>query len=92
MTFAVADVAEVALVGDPNEQATRDLLEPAWRRWRPNQVTALAADDSTASASAIPLLTDRVAREGRPTAYVCHGFVCDLPVTTAEALEEQLAR
>ena len=29
-------------------------------------------------------------RDGRPTAYVCRGFVCRLPVTDAEALADQL--
>ena len=39
----------------------------------------------------IPLLADRIAIDGRPTAYVCRGFVCRLPVTTPEALRAELA-
>jgi hypothetical protein len=31
-----------------------------------------------------------VAIEGRPTAYVCRGFVCRLPVTEASVLADQL--
>jgi uncharacterized protein YyaL (SSP411 family) len=38
------------------------------------------------------LLEDRTARDGRPTAYVCRGFVCRLPVTDADALGAELAR
>ena len=30
------------------------------------------------------------ARDGRPTAYVCRGFVCDAPVTDLAALEAAL--
>ncbi|MGK2849492.1 MAG: hypothetical protein ACSLFN_01060, partial [Candidatus Limnocylindrales bacterium] len=60
-----------------------------WSRWRPNQVIAAAPADAV-GASAIPLLADRVAIDGRPTAYVCRDFACRLPVTTAEALEAQL--
>ena len=30
-------------------------------------------------------------RDGRPTAYVCRGFVCRLPVTSGEDLAAQLA-
>jgi len=52
-------------------------------------VLAVAAPAGVAS-SAVPLLYDRVAQDGRPTAYVCRGFVCSLPVTTADALEGQL--
>ena len=36
--------------------------------------------------STVPLLWERPALEGQPTAYPCRGFVCDLPVTRAEAL------
>jgi len=37
-----------------------------------------------------PLLVDRGALDGEPTAYVCRGFVCDAPVTTLEGLRAAL--
>jgi hypothetical protein len=48
------------------------------------------ASADAAPASAIPLLHDRPAIDGRPTAYVCRDFVCSLPVTTADRLIDQL--
>jgi uncharacterized protein YyaL (SSP411 family) len=42
--------------------------------------------------SAVPLLADRVMIDGRPTAYLCRRFVCQMPVTDATALERQLGR
>jgi uncharacterized protein YyaL (SSP411 family) len=39
----------------------------------------------------VPLLAERVRLKDRPTAYVCRGFACRLPVTDADALREQLA-
>jgi uncharacterized protein YyaL (SSP411 family) len=89
-SFATADVVEVAVVGDPAEAETRELLAPVWSTWRPFQVLAAATD--TEAASALPLLADRVALDGRATAYVCRAFVCQLPVTTAQALAEQIGR
>jgi uncharacterized protein YyaL (SSP411 family) len=38
----------------------------------------------------VPLLADRPFLDGSATAYVCRGFVCDRPVTTAEELVERL--
>jgi uncharacterized protein YyaL (SSP411 family) len=39
----------------------------------------------------VPLLASRPAIDGRPTAYVCRGFVCDRPVTTVEDLARMLS-
>jgi hypothetical protein len=88
--LALAPVAEVAIVGDPAAERTRALLEVAQAGYAPNRVVALA-DPGSATPSAIPLLADRPLVGGRPTAYVCRGFTCRLPVTDAEALREQLA-
>jgi hypothetical protein len=88
--FAAAEVREVAVVGDPaGDLATRQLLEPVWRAWRPDVVLAAAPPDAI-TGSAVPLLADRTALDGRPTAYVCRGFVCDLPVTDAAGLRDRL--
>ncbi len=88
--LALAPVAEVAIVGDIEDEATRALLEVAGGGYAPNRVVA-AASPSSAPASAIPLLLDRPMIKGRPTAYVCRGFTCRLPVTDPDALREQLA-
>jgi uncharacterized protein YyaL (SSP411 family) len=37
-------------------------------------------------------LTGRVAVDGKPTAYVCHGTECSLPVTHPEGLSQALTR
>jgi uncharacterized protein YyaL (SSP411 family) len=87
--LALAPVAEVAIVGDRSDEATRALLEVAGRGYEPNRVVALLADES--AASDIPLLEARTLLGGRPTAYVCRDFACRLPVTDPDALREQLA-
>jgi uncharacterized protein len=82
---------EVAVIGDPDDATTRTLAaEVTIARYMPNVALAVAAPDDEASRSAVALLADRVALEGRATAYVCERFACKLPVTTPEALSEQL--
>jgi uncharacterized protein YyaL (SSP411 family) len=88
-TFAAADVLEVAVVGDPADPSTRELLGPAWRRWRPFQVIACAPPEAVADTH-VPLLRERTLVDGRPTAYVCRGFTCRMPVTDPAALEGEL--
>jgi uncharacterized protein YyaL (SSP411 family) len=87
--FAAAAVREVAIVGDPAAPATRELLAPVWRRWRPDVVLAAAPPEAIGD-TLVPLLADRAALDRKPTAYVCRGFVCDLPVADAAALRDRL--
>jgi hypothetical protein len=86
--LAVNGIVEIAVVGEPGDPATRALLEAARVGGRADLVLAVSA---APGASVVPLLADRVAIGGRPTAYVCRGFVCRLPVTDPDALREQLA-
>ncbi len=88
MDLALAPAVEVAIVGEPGDAATQALLGVVETGFRPHQVVAASVDPA---ASVIPLLADRVAIDGRPTAYVCRGFVCRLPVTDVDAFREQLA-
>ena len=87
MDFSLAPVVEIAIAGAPGDPRTSELLAETRRGFRPNQVVAVAADSGS---SAIPLLADRVAIDGSPTAYVCRRFVCRLPATDALTLRSQL--
>ncbi|HJW22458.1 MAG TPA: thioredoxin domain-containing protein [Candidatus Limnocylindrales bacterium] len=87
--LALADVAEVAVVGDPSDAATELLLSVAGGAYAPARVLACGRGDG--STSAVPLLHDRPMLGQRPTAYVCRGFACQAPVTDPDALREQLA-
>jgi hypothetical protein len=86
--LALAPVAEVAIVGDPREDATKALLVELAGEYAPNRVVALRRSED--AATEVPLLHDRTLVKGRPAAYVCRGFACRLPVTDPEALRDQL--
>jgi uncharacterized protein YyaL (SSP411 family) len=76
----VAGPDEIAVVG-PDEQERRTMHRAALLRTAPAVVVAAAEADP-----AVPLLADRVAVDGRATAYVCRDHVCALPVTDPRAL------
>lgn len=81
---------EVAVVGAP--VAERDALVAAYReQWRPSAVLAVGDAGQTDAAPPVALLADRPLRDGRATAYVCHDFACEQPVTEPDALRAQLA-
>ncbi len=82
----LAPSTEVAVVGPASPE--RDALVGVYRqRWRPGAVLAVGDPDHT---DAVPLLRDRMMHDNRPTAYVCHHFVCEQPVTSPDALDAQL--
>ena len=81
----VAGPVQVAIVGEPDGGL---LTTTAWRQRPPGAVVVNGEPD----APGVPLLAQRPLIQGRPAAYVCRGFVCELPVTSAEALDDQLTR
>ena len=68
---------EVAIVGDAADAVTAELARTAYRLAPAGSVIMVGLPDTPGLA----LLADRPLRDGRPTAYVCRGFVCRLPVT-----------
>ncbi|BCJ44480.1 hypothetical protein GCM10010168_12940 [Actinoplanes ianthinogenes] len=88
-----AMVAEAALAG-PYEIAiaTDDLDDPlvteAYREAPAGTVIVAGAPELPG----VPLLADRPMIDGKPTAYVCRGFVCDRPVTSPKDLLARLVR
>ncbi|MFB6393900.1 thioredoxin domain-containing protein [Polymorphospora lycopeni] len=75
---------EIAVVTD--DPAGDPLVEAAHRHAPPGAVIVAGEPDR----SGVPLLASRPRVDGRPTAYVCRGFVCDRPVTDAADLVAQL--
>jgi uncharacterized protein len=82
-------VAEVAIVGNPADVATGQLLDVVLKPYRPNAIVALAPNNVTGEAT-IPLLSYRTLRNNKPTVYVCRHFVCAYPVTTPEETRKLL--
>jgi uncharacterized protein YyaL (SSP411 family) len=87
----VGPSSEVAIVGAPDDLATRALArEVLAERFLPNTVLALGAPGDAEAAETVALLRDRPQIDALPTAYVCRRFACRLPVTTPRELAAQL--
>jgi uncharacterized protein len=89
LDFSLAMPQEVALVGSRDGVDTAALLAILRGRFRPNTVVALREPDAPEDTQPA-LLRERTQIDGRATAYVCERYTCKLPVTTPEALAEQL--
>ncbi|MEB3366080.1 thioredoxin domain-containing protein [Saccharopolyspora mangrovi] len=78
---------QIAVVG-PDEASRAELLAVAHHRAPGGTVVVGSAPE----AAGVPLLADRPLVNGAAAAYVCHGYVCDRPVTSAHDLVENLAQ
>ncbi|MDP9799409.1 uncharacterized protein YyaL (SSP411 family) [Catenuloplanes nepalensis] len=75
---------EIAVVtGEPE---TDPLVTAARKLAPPGAVVVAGLPDQPG----VPLLADRPMLDGKSTAYVCRGFVCDRPVTSEEELAARL--
>ncbi len=84
MATTQAGVKQVAIVGAPDSR--RHLTTVVWEAFRPACVLAIG----TGSDPRIPLLADRSPGPTGSLAYVCHHFVCELPVSDPASLRAQL--
>jgi len=90
MGYALLDGAvQVAIVGAPDDDATRALVRSVLDVPLPNRVLLQVAP-GTALPQGHPA-HGKEALGGVPTAYVCVGPTCGLPATTAEDLKAQLS-
>jgi uncharacterized protein len=80
----VSGPLEVAIA---TSQASDPLVTAAWWHARGGSVIVAGEPDRPG----VPLLEARPLRDGRSTAYVCRGFVCDAPVTELEDLVRHLS-
>ncbi|MGH3785875.1 MAG: thioredoxin domain-containing protein [Pseudonocardiaceae bacterium] len=76
---------QVAVIGPTGDAARTALEARAW--WAaPGGAVVLAGEPGADH----PMLAGRDLVQGIPAAYVCHGFVCDRPVTSPDDLQTQL--
>ncbi|MEK6220791.1 MAG: thioredoxin domain-containing protein, partial [Chloroflexota bacterium] len=88
MDYAVSNVQEIAIIGEPDLQETQELINELWSKLRINSISAISSLPIAKNAPA--LLDQRELVDGKPSAYVCEHFVCKTPVTTAKELRQLL--
>ncbi len=86
--IALHPIQEIAILGSQNHPQTTAMINVLWSRFRPDALAAISLYPPEAGSPA--LLDHRHLINNLPTAYVCHHFVCQQPVNTAEELQRQL--
>lgn len=81
----------VVIVGEKNDDGTKELLSALHENFLPHK-TVILLDDSTREyfASRLPFVREMKQLDGKATVYVCRDFACQKPTNAAEELRAQL--
>ncbi|MSQ13756.1 MAG: thioredoxin domain-containing protein [Dehalococcoidia bacterium] len=91
LAFHLGSPKEIAIIGAAQDPGTLRLLEAVHQLYVPHKVVTGRDPTSGDDGFDSPLFTGRGAEDGQPTAYVCEGYVCQLPATSVALLRRQLA-
>ena len=80
LDFGLGPSNEIVIAGPPEDPATKQMLRVIYGLFLPNKVVTLHPPGGVN----YPML------EGKPAAYVCRNYACNLPTSDPEKLKEQL--
>jgi len=84
----IAGLQQIVIVSDTRDDAMRQAIA---RRYLPFAITLdVSADRKRALTGSLPWIAAMAPVNGAPTAYVCSNFTCRQPVTTVDALVQEL--
>ena len=89
LDFYLSSPKEIAIVGTRGDEWTEKLISEIHRHLIPNRVV-VGREPNDHTLGRLPLMENRDTLDGRPTAYVCQNYVCQMPVTRPEDLSIQL--
>jgi uncharacterized protein YyaL (SSP411 family) len=83
---------QVIIAGNRNDPRTWSLLEAVHKRYLPNKIVLLAESGEAGRrlASILPFVSSLTEVKGKPTAYVCEEYTCQLPANDRSTLEQLL--
>ncbi len=94
LDFGIGPSREIVIAGPREAPGTRELLKKVRARFLPNSVLVLypPGPEGKSIEALIPFLKGQGMIEGKPTAYVCQNYTCNLPTTNPEKLKELLGQ
>ena len=92
LDFRVDVPKEIVIVCPASRREAEPLLAKLRSTFLPNRVLAVAVlgEDLAGQSKRVPLLEDKVARQGEATAYVCEKRLCKLPTSDPEVFARLL--
>ncbi|HYA29817.1 MAG TPA: thioredoxin domain-containing protein [Acidobacteriota bacterium] len=89
LDFYLTQPKEIVVVGEGQDEMTRDFLDKIHSLYLPNLILQFA-NSNDALANISPLLEGKTQLNGKPTVYVCHNHTCSAPTTSWSELKPLL--
>jgi len=93
LDFALGPSQEIVIAGDPDDEMTKEMIRVVYGTFLPSKVVILHPTDSGEAKkirSLSPFVEKQVALDGKPTAYVCRNYKCELPTSDISKLRSLL--
>ncbi len=81
---------QIVVAGDITHPTTKAFLKEIRQSFYPRSVLAWTNGNQNGNKK-LPLLEGKTLVNNSPALYICEDFICDLPLSTLEALQENLA-
>ncbi len=91
LDFYLSPPQEIAIMGPVSNEDTHALVRVLYGTWLPNKVTVAFDPSDPAPLTGLALLEGKRMIDGCPTVYLCERFACRTPVTSPDALRDQLS-
>jgi uncharacterized protein YyaL (SSP411 family) len=89
--FASSKPKQIIIVGEQQERETEQFLREVRRRFLPHRILLLAGNASRDRLTQwLPVVEGMARLDGKPAAYVCENYACQLPTTSLEKFAELL--
>ncbi len=94
LDFSLSKPKQVIIAGAAEDPRTKALLEEVHARFVPNKVILLAdgGEGQRTLASYVPFIEGVRMIDGRPTAYICEDYACQLPTSDRVVVAQLLER
>ena len=93
LDYALGPSFEVVLVGESEEEGIRAMIKEIWSRFLPNKTVMVASENEINNMrDMIKTMPSLTRLNGKPTAYVCSGHICHLPVNDPKMILDLLEK
>jgi uncharacterized protein YyaL (SSP411 family) len=91
LDFFIGPAYEIAIVGSPNSEETKNMLHAIRKKFVPNKVMLLKKAEQKNFENVAGFTKDMKMIDNKTTAYICRNFVCDKPMTEIKEVLKVIA-